>query len=235
MSMRAGCLVAGVLCMGALGCRTPAKAVAARAGAPPLATASEGTEHAAAGTVATNSAAQSSPQLKPGLVLRVAVLVVGKKEIDEPYKRLSSAGDVTLPLIGTVELAGQTLEAATRTLEARYAEYFVTPQVVLEYVMDGGPEGISPWGGVTVLGRVRRPGTVSIPPTQDLTVSRAIQASGGLDASADEGNIRITRQRAGQKALIREVNLKAVGARGQVAQDLKLEAGDILYVPESFF
>jgi protein involved in polysaccharide export with SLBB domain len=84
------------------------------------------------------------------------------------------------------------------------------------------------------LGRVKKPGRVAIPATRDLTVSMAVQQAGGFDTSAKDTAIRITRS-VGGKTGSREVNLRAVGAQGRVAEDLMLLPGDVVFVPELMF
>lgn len=175
------------------------------------------------------------PQLGPGLVLQISVLVSGKKEIDEPAKRISASGDLSLPLVGNVPVSGLSLQQLAERLTTLYAEYFVQPQVVVEFVQDRDSDMVSPWGYVTVLGKVKNPGRVSLPPTQDLTVSSAIQKAGGLDTSAKDTAIRVTRRLPDGQAERFDVNLRKVGARGRPQEDLNLKPGDVVFVPEMIF
>jgi polysaccharide export outer membrane protein len=177
----------------------------------------------------------TAPQLTPGLVVAVSVLVSGNKEIDETSKRISNAGEISLPLIGNVKANGMSLDELTARLTALYSDYFVQPQVVIEFVKDQDSDMVSPWGYVTVLGRVKSPGRVSIPPTQDMTVSGAIQKAGGLDSSAKDSAIKITRQNPNGKSTQYEVDLRSVGSRGRVHDDLILKPGDVIFIPEMMF
>lgn len=178
----------------------------------------------------------SHPRMKAGHVLQIGVLVNGEKEIDEPARRISSAGDLTLPLLGRVAVSGMTLDELSDQLTEKYKAFFRDPQVVIQYVVDDQQEAASPWGYVTVLGKVKHPGKVNIPPTQDLTVSAAIQIADGFDTSAKDTGIRVTRpERNGQPAQQFDVNLRSVGSRGEVQNDMILQPGDIVYVPEMLF
>jgi protein involved in polysaccharide export with SLBB domain len=176
-----------------------------------------------------------SPSLAPGLIVGISVLVSGQKEIDEPTKRISNNGELNLPLVGNVRVRGMTLEELSVELQKRYQKYFVDPQVVVEFVRDQNSDLISPWGYVTVLGRVKTPGRVNIPPTQDLTVSSAIQQAGGLDTSARDSAIKITRRNIQGQSEQYEVNLRNVGSKGYVQDDLLLKSGDVVFVPEMIF
>jgi protein involved in polysaccharide export with SLBB domain len=198
---------------------------------------------AAQGRDATPAAANGSEgatngvtvSLKPGLVLRIDVHVLGKREIEEPSRRIGEQGEITMPLLGVVKVTDRTIDDLAAELQRRYAQYYVNPQVVVEFVTDQKSGGAMPWGYVTVLGRVKKPGRVFIPATRDLTVSAAIQEAGGLDTSAKDTAIRLTRVGDDAKTQSQEVNLRAVGSKGELAGDLALRPGDVIYVPELVF
>lgn len=190
------------------------------------------------GSILTNSDIRSDADaavIVPGLTLNIAVLVRGRKEIDESGKRVSEKGDVALPLVGDVQVAGRSLRQATSALIALYSKFYVDPQVIVDFSLDTGPDAVSPWGYVTVLGRVKKPGRIPIPATRNLTVSGAIQRAGGFDTSARDTAIRVTRRMAGGTLEVREVNLRAVGSQGQIAEDVGLGPEDIVYVHERRF
>jgi polysaccharide export outer membrane protein len=181
------------------------------------------------------SVVTDAARLRPGLVITVNVLVSGKKEIEAIGKRVTDKGTIAMPLLGVVGVDGLTLDELGLKLMASYKEYFVNPQVIVEFVRDDNKEGLSPWGSVTVLGRVKKPGKISIPATRDLTLSAAIQQAGGFDTSAKETAIRITHRLANGQLSSREVNLHSVGAQGLVEEDVMLEPDDVVYVPELVF
>lgn len=176
-----------------------------------------------------------SARLKPGLTLYVKVLVLGKTEIDEQNRRVSDEGFLMLPLIGSVKVDGMSLSDLAAELTERYRNFFRLPEVVVDYVMEQGTDAISPWGYVTVLGRVKRSGRVSIPPTKDMTVSAAIQRAGGLDSSARDSAIRVTRRKDDGTFETVQVDLRSVGSRGATGNDLMLRHGDVVFVPEMIF
>ena len=96
-------------------------------------------------------------------------------------------------------------------------------------------DAVSPWGSVTLLGRVKSPGRVPIPPTRDLTVSAAIQRAGGFDSSARKTAIRVTHRADDGSLSVREVDLEAVGSRGELEHDIVLAPDDVVFVPEMIF
>ncbi len=185
-------------------------------------------------TVVTNNVGAATALVRAGLILRISVMVAGKKEIEEAALRVSDEGDIRLPFLGSVAVGGLRLSEVTDLLTQRYRSYFVNPQLIVEFAAQQA-EGAAPWGKVTVLGRVKNPGSIPLPPTRDLTVSAAIQTAGGFDTSADQGDIKVTRRSATGEPVTERVNLKAVGARGEASQDMVLEDGDIVFVPERIF
>ncbi len=174
-------------------------------------------------------------KLKPGLMISMSVLVAGKKELDEPSKRISENGTVILPLLGEMAVADMSLEELQGNLTKSYKKYFVDPQVILDFVRDTGVDGVSPWGFVTVLGKVKTPGRIAIPATRDMTVSGAIQKAGGFGTSARDNAILVTRSLPNGETETRTINLKAVGMAGRLDDDIILEANDVVYVPEAMF
>lgn len=179
-------------------------------------------------------AQDKSPVLKPGFLVRVTVLASGKREIDAEVMRVSDNSILDLPLIGPVPVKGMTLTELNAALQGRYQDYFIEPQVLAEFVVEDRPDAISPWGSVVVLGRVRAPGRVNIPPTQDLTVSGAIQQAGGLDTSARSSSIRLTRRKPDGGTERKTIDFTAVG-EGRLENDLILQPGDVIFVPEKVF
>ncbi len=176
----------------------------------------------------------AEPTLRPGLVLTLTVTASGRQEVNEPKRRVSASGTITLPLIGSIKVDGLTIEQLSRDLTKAYAEYLHNPMVDVDFVIDESAGAVSPWGYVTVLGRVKQPGRIGMPPTLDLSLSMAIQLAGGLDTSAKLKGIKITRKTNGKGKQF-HVNLQAVGADGHVESDVKLKAGDIVYVPQRMF
>lgn len=174
-------------------------------------------------------------RLRPGLSIGLAVLVGGKKEIDESAKRISEGGTIILPLLGEVAVMDSTLDELRLQLVEGYRKYFVDPQVIVDFAMDPGAGDISPWGFLTVLGRVMRPGRIAIPATRDLTVSGAIQKAGGFSTSAKQNAILVSRSMPDGSIKTFNVNLTAVGKAGRLEEDLILEANDVVFVPEAMF
>jgi polysaccharide export outer membrane protein len=86
---------------------------------------------------------------------------------------------------------------------------------------------------VFVMGRVTRPGAVKAKMSEGITLLQAIADAGGLAEGAKEGSVTITRKdKAGKEQKIK-VNLKDI-LKGR-KKDIKLQEGDVVFVPESFW
>lgn len=119
--------------------------------------------------------------------------------------RVNASGELTLPLIGQVRVAGLTAQAAEQLIAARYEEkYLRDPQVSL-FIKEFTTQRIA------IEGAVIRPGIY--PMTGQLTLLRALALSGGFAPYADINKIVVYRSGAG-------------GAREQFTHDLdKVRAG----------
>jgi polysaccharide export outer membrane protein len=174
----------------------------------------------------------STPRLVAGYLLSVLVSVGGETEIDVKNRRIRSDGTIEVPLLGAVPCEGMTLSELGERLRKLYdVSYFVDPQVSVEFVLDDKAETY-PWGYVTVLGRVKEPGRVAMPPTRDLSLTQAIQKVGGLDRYARESRIEITRDEGGKLRQI-PADLREVASSG--GKDVRLRSGDVIFVPEVVF
>ncbi len=173
--------------------------------------------------------------VRPGFVISITVMASGNKEFEESAKRISDNGDISLRLLGAVHVSGLTLDELTSRLNTLYAEYYNQPQVVVDFVKEPEEGGGSPWGYVTVMGRVVRPGKIAIPPTRDLTLSGAIQQAGGFSTSAKDSAIRVSRRKADGTTETFDVDLEAAGKSGHLDEDKVLQTGDVVFVPQKVF
>ncbi len=175
----------------------------------------------------------TTPRLAPGMLINLTVFVAGEMEIQQAAKRIEGDGYITLPLVGRVKATGKTLAEFREVLRALYnRDYLVNPSIAVDFANDANSHA-APWGYVTVLGAVGSPGKVNIPPTQNLTLSKAIQEAGGTTEVARLSSIRVTRKDKNGKSKVTKVNLHDIGAKGRAEDDLVLHAKDIVFVPES--
>ena len=176
------------------------------------------------------------PRIQPGIALIIQVGAVSTPP--QVFNVLvDQNGDVTLPLLLKEPIAcdGLTLDALKQKLVKAYSEYFRQPQVTVTFAPFDGRGGVSPWGTVTVLGSVGNPGPVNMPATMDMTVTKVLQAAGGLKPFADNTNIRVTRCDKDGHQTRTYVNLDEIGKDGRVDKDMVLRAGDVVWVSETWY
>jgi polysaccharide export outer membrane protein len=101
---------------------------------------------------------------------------------------VDSYGDIQMPLVGTVRLAGLTSAAARDTIIKRLEKYIINPSVKLS---------IRNYR-VTVIGEVAHPGVFSVP-NERLTLPEALALAGDLTIYSNRENIRIVREHKGEK------------------------------------
>ncbi len=171
------------------------------------------------------------PILRPGYVLRLAVTVGDKVEVNPFEVQISEKNDILVPFIGKVECDGLTINGLRSRLATRYSEFFRNPEISAQFVIRDAYT--SPWGRVYIQGRVRREGWVSIPATRRLMLSDAIQEAGGFAQFAKRSNIRVSRRLKDGTIKRFKVDLEEIGIRGKTENDMLLQSGDVVYVFES--
>lgn len=171
------------------------------------------------------------PILRTGYIIQLTVMVADKAYVGPLEAQISALCEIQLPLVGSVDCTGLTLNGLRSRLTTRYSEYFNNPEVRAAFVVKSA--ATSPWGRVFVGGRVRREGWVSIPATRVLRVSEAIQQAGGFGTYARRDKIRVTRTNEDGKRETINVDLEDMVRRGKIDNDILLKHGDAVWVKET--
>lgn len=178
---------------------------------------------------------EGEPVIKPGLTLRVSVTASGSTAVQEDLKEVNLNGDILMPLIGAIACDGLTTVELEDRLKEAFKEYYTEPQVSVSFVYKPDSGMKSPWGTVLVTGAVAREGPVNMPSTRDLTVTRAVMFAGGATPMADKSKVRVTRREADGTLKKYMVDLVKIGREGLSEMDIQLKAGDVVWVPESWY
>jgi len=156
----------------------------------------------------------------------IEVKVYRQSDLDT-HASISENGALTMPLLGSVPIAGKTPEEARDTIRERLAkDYLVDPQVsltVVEYAKRL----------FTVMGEVQRPGTYEIPHDQSVNVLQAIAMAGGFTRLGAASKVVVHRIEGSEKKVY---HIDA----GAMAQNEKLDPfpiipGDTITVLERMF
>ena len=165
---------------------------------------------------------------------KIAITVFDEPDL-ETVQRITSRGEVTLPLLGTVPLGGLSVEEAKDKLEQEFIsqEYLRQPEVFLAI------EEFSP-KRITVLGEVDEPSSFSLPMGANfLEIEAAIAMAGGFTDIAKKSAVRVTRRVGGDgqgKVTVIDMDDVLTDEEGGFATTrFKVLPGDILYIPRRYF
>jgi protein involved in polysaccharide export with SLBB domain len=153
----------------------------------------------------------------------VAVEVFGEGDL-KTSARLNGEGNLSLPLLGSVHMAGLTLtQAAARLTDLYGRDYLVNPKLNVTLIGYATRR-------FTILGQVNRPGDYAMPESSPggIGLLEAIGIAGGYTRIAAPERISV--RRANQ---LLKVNAKRI-SRG-AAGDFHIESGDVITVGESIF
>jgi polysaccharide export outer membrane protein len=112
----------------------------------------------------------------------VTIVVLESEEISKTW-RVSSTGDLSLPLAGQIHAAGLTTQQLAEKLTASLKQYIRNPQVTV-FIAESRSRP------VTIAGAVHRPGTYQV--DQGTTLLAVIQMANGLDSPGPD--IIVTRE-----------------------------------------
>ena len=145
--------------------------------------------------------------------------------------RVSEAGTITFPLIGTVALGGMSIGASEKKIaDALVNGGFVRrPQVNIVLLQIRGNQ-------VTVLGQVNKPGRFPLE-TFNMRVSDVLAAAGGAVAGSANvpggGDIVVVTGLRDGKPFRKEIDIPSLYAPEKSVDDIVVLAGDSIYVPRA--
>ncbi|HXX41141.1 MAG TPA: polysaccharide biosynthesis/export family protein [Chthoniobacterales bacterium] len=142
-----------------------------------------------------------------------------QQQVNNTYT-VSADGSVNLPYINKIKAAGLTPAQLARAIEESYraTKIFTNPNITI--VMQPMARFVNVGGAVRQAMRV--------PFTEDLTLLAAINGAGGFNDFADQKHVRLLR---GSEVRVYDVRQ----FRKDPSQDVKLQPGDRIEVPQSFF
>ena len=162
--------------------------------------------------------------LHPGDLVELQVY---KEEDMDRTLRISSQGTIAFPLIGNIKIAGLNISQAENKVEEELKSYLKNPSVsilIKEYANKT----------LYVLGQVKKPSSISIPPEKNMTLLEAITSAGGFTDIAAVSRVKILRMENGTQRSI-EVDVSQITKEGNKQLDIALKPGDVVFVPQSLF
>ncbi|GAB5467611.1 MAG: hypothetical protein Kilf2KO_06410 [Rhodospirillales bacterium] len=179
------------------------------------------------------SSASDAYRLKPGDVVEITVLEdpgLDRQALVRPD------GMISLPLAGTVEASGQTVEQVQAAVRARIRSAFVTPPTVTASLIAVAPEVVEPEDmealpSFYVLGEVQRPGVYEFEADKPVTILQALAIAGGPSTFAARSRIQVRQLEAGVEQIL-IFDYDAIADQEAQALPVTLSDGGVILVPE---
>lgn len=185
--------------------------------------------------VASIAVAQGEYQVRPGD--RLVIEVLEDPDLNRSVVVLSD-GRISFPLAGTVSVAGRNVGQIEAAITAEIAPNFASSPNVFVAVLPAPRETPAspiaappPTIEIFFLGEVNSPGLVAVEPGTRFL--QAMARSGGLTRFAADKRVQLRRtdSHTGQTYLF-EINYRAILDGAALTNNIVLEEGDVIIVPE---
>ena len=133
-------------------------------------------------------------------------------------------GYISLKAAGSVFVEGQTLPELTETLNKAYANILHDPVIAISLKDFEKTYFIAS-------GEVVKPGKYDL--RSDLTVTEAVAIAGGFDEKSKHSQVVLFRPAPGGGFQATLVNVKKLLASRDLSEDIRVQPGDMLYVPQN--
>ncbi len=152
---------------------------------------------------------------------QIEIDVLGEPDLSRTVT-IKPDGIISLPLINQVKVVGKTVSQLEAELVRMYSKYLKAPTVsVLVRQFRVNP--------IYVMGEVSKPGRYDL--TYEMTFLDALTLAGGATGKANLDGAQIVRVENGKSKAI-PIKANQVIQGKEAAQNLKLQSGDLIYVPQ---
>ncbi len=160
--------------------------------------------------------------LGPGDVLAVRCWRGPRENVNQAVA-VDAEGNVQLPFLGEIPIAGETLTAASDLITKEYTRIYTSTQVSVTVARPRTVE-------VYVMGEARWPGKYTLP--GNATVLMALRAAGGSSDIGSLRQIRLLRHSPDDAAPIcQNIDLYDYLVHGRPTEETGLQTGDTVFVP----
>ena len=159
---------------------------------------------------------------------RLSFRVIEDKE-DSKLLVVADSGELEVPYLGRVKAADKTCKQLAREIKTALEKDLYYRASVIVAVDQLNKKR----GNVYLVGQIRTPGPQDIPSDEVFTLSKALLRAGGFGDFADKKHVKLTRKAGpgeGDNKII-VVDVAEILERGKTEKDLKLEPGDLIFVP----
>lgn len=138
--------------------------------------------------------------------------------------QIDTSGKITYPLVGDIQAGGMSIFQLRDRIRDGLSKYIINPQVSVGVTAVQSQK-------VVVLGEVNKPGLFTL--DSPLTALEAISKAGGFTPDAKQKSVLLIRGGLKNPELI-TLNIGRVFNKNDMAQNVSLQNGDIIYVPAIF-
>jgi polysaccharide export outer membrane protein len=135
-------------------------------------------------------------------------------------------GYVTLKGVGSIFVEGQTVPELTESLKVAYAKILHDPVIAIALKDFEKPYFIAS-------GQVEKPGKYDL--RSDLTVTEGVAIAGGFNDKAKHSQVVLFHPVSGGGYEAKLLNIKKLLASRNLSEDVPLQPGDMIYVPQSAY
>lgn len=139
---------------------------------------------------------------------------------------LQPDGYVTLRGVGSIFVEGLTVPELTDKLQGAYAKILRDPVITVSPRDFEKPYFIA-------AGQVGKPGKYDL--RGDLTVTEAVAIAGGFTDKSKHSEVAVYRPTADGRFEVKVLNVKKLLASHNLSEDMRLQPGDVVYVPQNAY
>jgi len=159
----------------------------------------------------------------------LSVFVYRNPDLSEPGVSVRPDGRISVPLIEDITASGKTPTQLAREIEGRLKKYVQDPNVTVIVRSFVGPSDRQ----IKVIGEATEPS--AIPYRDHMTLLDVMIATKGLTKYAAGNRAEIIRRDPGGKQTTINVKLDDLIKDGDISQNIEMQPGDTLIIPQSWF
>lgn len=137
-------------------------------------------------------------------------------------------GNISTPLVEDMQAAGKTPTELARAIEERLAQFVRSPTVTIivqQFVGEFAQQ-------IRVVGEATEPKSLNY--RSGMTLLDVMIEVGGLSEFASGNRAKVVRRQDGEEVTI-NVRLRDLLNKGDMSQNVRMQPGDVLIIPESIF
>jgi polysaccharide export outer membrane protein len=159
----------------------------------------------------------------------LSVFVYHNSDLSEPAVSVRPDGRISVPLIEDITAAGKTPTQLARDIELRLRKYIQDPNVTVIVRSFVGPFDRQ----IKVIGEAIDP--AAIPYREHMTLLDVMIATKGLTKYAAGNRAEIIRRDTAGKQMSIRVRLGDLIRDGDISQNIEMQPGDTLIIPQTWF